>query len=472
MSAGPFAEPFAHGRWLTPDVVEPPPAVARLWAAIRHAGGTVEQAEYERAYQAVFAELDALEERLAGQRYLGGRAPSAEDWWAFAVLVRFDAAFYLFYKLNRQRLEDFPQLSGWLRDLYQRPGVAETVDFPSIRAHYATESTGTNPKGLLPMGPVPSLRLPHDRWRFDGTVDGVARGVEEDPSRPRRPGEWVRPASGHRDWVSADGSTGLPAEHGRYHLYIANNCPWSHRVALARSVLGLTQAVSMDVLFYRRDPEHGWQFVPSEPGCTDDRIQGAQFLRDIYRSVGSTEKSVPVLWDRGTQRIVNNESAEILRMLNGAFAELAERPLDLYPEPHRAEIDHVNAFIYTYINNGAYKAGFTSSQEVYDTWSAHVFEALDWLDQRLADRTWLVGDTLTEADLRLFPTIFRFDPVYTIRFRLERRRISSYRALSRWLHQMLEVPGVRDASNLEHCKRGYFGRTGNNLIPVGPRGSS
>ncbi len=461
------ALPATHAALLAPGA-SPPPSIARLLAAIEAAGAATAQDTYEAAYHDVFEQLDALDGRLRTQRYLAGGEPGAEDWWGFAVLVRFDAAYHGFYKLNRQRLQDFDQLGPWLRDLYQRPGVAETVDFRAIRAHYATASPGTNPKGLVPRGPVPDLRVPHDRWRFDGRAEG-SRGVEEDPSRPRRPGEWVRPASGHRDWVSGDGSTGLRAEAGRYHLYIANNCPWSHRCALTRALKGLEGVVSMDVLFYRRDPEQGWQFRPEAPGCTPDTVNGARYLREIYEKVGSSERSVPVLWDRAQERIVNNESAEILRMLNGAFADLATREVDLYPAAHRAEIDHVNAYVYTYVNNGAYKAGFTSSQEVYDTWADHVFAALDWLDRRLADRDWLVGGHLTEADVRLFPTIYRFDPVYFIRFRLDRRRISSYPHLSAWLRRMLEVPGVRDASNLDHCKRGYFGRTGNNLIPVGPR---
>ncbi|MBX2802403.1 MAG: glutathione S-transferase C-terminal domain-containing protein [Myxococcales bacterium] len=459
--------PEAHAALIAPGT-SPPPAVAALWAAIRRAGAAVEQADYEAAYHEVFSALDAYEERLRHQRYLGGDRPDAEDWWLFAVLVRFDAAFHGFYKLNRQRLDDFSQLGPWLRDLFQSSAaVADGVDLRQIRAHYATESEGTNPKQLVPRGRGPDLRAPHDRWRFDAAVR-AERGVQEDPSRPRAAGEWVRPPSGHRDWISADGSTGFAAEAGRYHLYVANNCPWSHRCALVRSLKGLQDVVSMDVLFYRRDPERGWQFRPEEPGCTPDTVNGARFVREIYESVGSAEKSVPVLWDRATGRIVNNESAEILRMLNGAFEPWTAGAPDLYPEAHRAEIDHLNAYIYTYVNNGAYKAGFTSSQEVYDTWFDHVFAALDWLDRRLTEREWLVGETLTEADVRLFPTIYRFDPVYFVRFRLDARRVSSYPGLSRWLQRMLEVPGVAEASNLEHCKRGYFGRTGNNLIPVGP----
>ncbi len=459
--------PEAHVAALLDSPGEPPASVGELLAAIRAAGRASDQAAYESAHHDVFGRLDALDARLGATRYLGGDQPTAEDWWAFAVLVRFDLAYYNFYKLNRQRLEDFANLGPWLRDLYQREGIAETVDRRAIRAHYATEDEGTNPKGIVPRSLGPDWLVPHDRWRFDRRVDTDA-AVQEDPSRPRRAGEWVRPVSGHRDFVSVDGSTGYRAEAGRYHLYVSNNCPWSHRTALARSLLGLTDVVSMDVLYWRRDPERGWQFRPDAPGCTPDTLFGSRYLREIYERVGSREKSVPVLFDRQTQTIVSNESAEILRMLNGAFQALGSREHDLYPEAHRAEIDHLNAYVYQYVNNGAYKAGFTSSQEVHDTWSTHVFRALDWLDRRLADRDWLVGDTLTEADVRLFPTIYRFDPVYFVRFRLDEKRIAEYPGLSRWLHRMVEVPGVREASNLQHCKNGYFGRTGNELVPVGP----
>lgn len=459
--------PESHVAQLLDDPGPAPASVAELLAAIHRAGTATDQATYEAAYHDVFGRLDDFDGRLGEHRYLGGSEPSTEDWWAFAVLVRFDLAYYNFYKLNRQRLEDFANLGPWLRDLYQRKGIADTVDPRAIRTHYAKESEGTNPKGLVPLSLGPDWRAPHDRWRFDAAVDGTA-GVEEDPSRPRRPGEWVRPASGHRDFISADGSTGFRAEPDRYHLYIANNCPWSHRTALARSILGLTDVVTMDVLYWRRDADRGWQFRPDAPGCTPDTLFGSTYLRDIYERVGSTEKSVPVLFDRTTSTIVSNESAEIVRMLNGAFAAFGDGVHDLYPTAHRAEIDHLNAYVYQYVNNGAYKAGFTSSQDVHDTWSGHVFRALRWLDQRLADRTWLVGDTLTEADLRLFPTIYRFDPVYVIRFRLDQSRVAEHPHLTRWLKQMLEIEGVRAASNLEHCKQGYFGRTGNGIVPVGP----
>ncbi|MEO0605097.1 MAG: glutathione S-transferase C-terminal domain-containing protein [Myxococcota bacterium] len=458
--------PEAHIAALPTEAPAPPP-IGALLEAIRRAGQATEQADYEAAYHDVFARLDALDGRLSTTRYLGGAAPTDEDWWAFAVLVRFDLAYYNFYKLNRQRLEDFANLGPWLRDLYQRPDIAETVDRRGIRTHYAKEDDGTNRHGIVPRSLGPDWLAPHDRWRFDQLVDTVS-GVEEDPSRPRRPGEWVRPNSGHRDFISADGSTGLKAEPGRYHLYIANNCPWSHRTALARSILGLTDAITLDVLYWRRDPDRGWQFRPEAPGCTPDTLFGSRFLREIYEREGSREKSVPVLFDRETQRIVSNESAEILRMLNGAFRAFGNGRHDLFPEAHRAEIDHVNAYVYQYVNNGAYKAGFTSSQEVHDTWSDHVFRALDWLERRLADRTWLVGDAMTEADVRLFPTIYRFDPVYFIRFRLDQKRVAEYPNLSRWLLRVLDVPGVREASNLQHCKNGYFGRTGNGLVPVGP----
>ena len=458
--------PEDHLARILPDRPEPPEAAAALLAAIRTAGCTDDQETYEAACREAFARLDAYAAVLDTRRYLGGAAPGVEDWWLYAICVRFDVAYYPFYKLNRDRLADIGPLANWLRDLYQRPRIAETTDLAAIRAHYAADAR-TNPKQIVPRGPGPDLRVPHDRWRFDGATDR-ARGVEEDQTKARKEGEWVRPVSHHRRQITADGASGLPAQPGRYHLYVANNCPWSHRCALARAVLGLQDAISMDVLYYRRDPDRGWQFRPDAPGCTTDRIHGATYLAEIYEAVGSREKSVPVLWDRETASIVSNESADIVRMFGTAFRSLATRDLDLYPPGLRAEIDHVNAYTYTYINNGAYKAGFASSQAAYDAWFEAVFAALDWLDVRLRDRPYLLGDRLTEADLRLLPTLYRFDPIYAIRFRLDLKPLSSYPNTSAWLDRMLATPGVTEASNLDHCKRGYFGRTGNNLVPLYP----
>jgi putative glutathione S-transferase len=279
----------------------------------------------------------------------------------------------------------------------------------------------------------------------------------------------VRKRSGHRDAVTVEGGTKYPAEAGRYHLYIANNCPWSHRTALARSLKCLEDVVSMDVLLYRRDPEHGWQFCETEPGCTPDTVNGSRYLREIYEGVGSNEKSVPVLWDRKTGTIVSNESAEIIRMFDRAFAVLTTSEFELYPDDLAAQIDRLNVFTYHAINNGAYKAGFAAGQEAYEAAYHTFFRALELIDQMLRGRRFLLGARLTEADVRLFPTIFRFDAVYYTRFNLNERMVRDIPSLHRWLQAMLDIPAVRRASNLDHCRKGYFGRSGNNIVPLGPR---
>ena len=279
----------------------------------------------------------------------------------------------------------------------------------------------------------------------------------------------MRGLSGHRDVITADGRSGFPAEAGRYHLYAPYNCPWSHRALLGRSVKGLEEAIGVTIVYFRRHPEEGWQTNPKIPGCTEDPIGRHRFIREIYEAVGSEERSVPVLFDTETGTIVNNESAEILRMFGQAFDALATRDVDLYPAAHRDAIDRLNELVYQRINNGAYKAGFASSQHAYDRAFARYFSALEWLEESLEGRDFLVGTPHpTEADLRLFPTLFRHDAIYYARFRLNRARVRDYPRLASWLERMLAWPGVADASDLDHARNGYFGRTGNEIVPAGP----
>lgn len=434
-----------------------------LLAALDRAANAGDQASYERASGEVFEVLDALEARLDDRRYLlGSERPSRADWWLYCVLVRFDAVYYGLYKCNRRRIVDYDNLGGYLRDLHQRGELDDTVDFAAIRTHYYRSDELLNPRNVVPLG-RPDLWLPHDRAaRFDADALRSA-GVEEDQQRRRDKGEWVRKQSAHRNWIQE-------GEPGRYHVYIANNCPWCHRVTLTRSILGLQDAITMDVLFYRRDPERGWQFKPDEDGCTADTIYGHRFIRELYDKMGSEESSVPILFDKKTETIVNNESAEIIRMLNSAFrgTVVADDAIDLYPVALRAEIDQLNAWIYTDVNNGAYKAGFSRSQDAYEKAYERFFAALERLDGILADRRFLTGAQLTEADVRLFPTIFRFDHIYFTRFLLDKKTVRDHRHLHRWLRDVYHQPGVAEASSLDHARKGYFGRTGNNFIPVGP----
>ncbi|WP_424975627.1 glutathione S-transferase C-terminal domain-containing protein [Dinoroseobacter sp. S124A] len=306
----------------------------------------------------------------------------------------------------------------------------------------------------------------------------------------RARGEFVRGVSGFR---RAIGDPETPAEPGRYHLFVALNCPWCHRVTLARSVLGLEQAITLDIAFPNRtgedDPEgpNLWEFAPDRiasltgaplPECTAETGTGAglRLAKEVYRREGSEEQSVPILYDKRAQRIVNNESAEIIRMLDAHADALgstvcADARVVLWPQDpaRQVEIRELNDLIYTTINNGAYKAGFSSDQEVYATAFAAYFDSLDRLDQLLSDgRAFLTGDAFTEADLRLFPTLYRHDPVYMLRMKLNGARILDYPHLWRWLCRVYGLPGVAEAGSLRHCRQGYFGRSWNGVVPLGP----
>ena len=314
-----------------------------------------------------------------------------------------------------------------------------------------------------------------------------------------RPGEFVRGVSAHRGRI---GEAGHPPAPGRYHLHVALNCPWCHRVTLARAVLGLTDAITLDVAFPNRtgadDPagEGLWEFDPARiatltgetlPECTRETAtglndgRGARLAVEIYRAEGSGERSLPILYDRHAGRIVSNESADIVRMLNAHAEALGGPPArgpepapgvrpDLYPDDLSDEIDRLDARIYADVNNGAYRAGFSSDQSAYAEAFERYFDALAWLEGLLSDgRPYLTGERFTEADLRLFPTLYRHDPVYMVRMKLNGARVLDHPALWRWLCRVHALPGVRGAGSLLHCRQGYFGRSWNGTVPLGPR---
>lgn len=306
----------------------------------------------------------------------------------------------------------------------------------------------------------------------------------------RQAGEFVRGVSTARDWI---GTTRFSVEKGRYHLYVAYNCPWCHRVLLGRAIMGLTAAITVDVLYPNRseddEPRGGnlWKFCPKGqvgrngkhvqfPSCTEDTVLGKKYVKEVYEDCGILDqKSVPILYDKKAKTVVNNESAEILRMFGTVMAPLSEGTSvgSLYPEDLAKEIDELNDWIYTDIANGSYKAGFSSNQEVYEKAYHNFFAALDRLDTLLAHREFVAGDRVTEADVRLFPPLFRLDPVYSIRFQLNARPLWSYPNLWRWMGSMMALPGVDAVANVEymdHCKQGYFGRTGSGTVPFGPVG--
>jgi putative glutathione S-transferase len=308
-------------------------------------------------------------------------------------------------------------------------------------------------------------------------VDGVWRA--EAGKWADSKGRMKRPDSTLRNWITADGSPGptgrggFKAEAGRYHLYIARACPWAHRAAIFRELKGLQRMIGLSVTHWRM-LENGWTFEPA-PGVIPDTINDARYLYQLYaRSEPgySGRVTVPVLWDKQTSRIVNNESADIIRMLNSAFDRLGAKAGDYYPEELRAEIDAVNARVYDTLNNGVYKAGFAGSQEAYDEAIAPLFETLDWLEERLSRSRYLVGNRLTEADWRLFTTLLRFDPVYHTHFKCNLRRLVDYPALWAYTRRLYQHPGLRETVNFDHIKGHYFqshrwiNPTG--IVPKGP----
>jgi glutathionyl-hydroquinone reductase len=289
----------------------------------------------------------------------------------------------------------------------------------------------------------------------------------------RTHGEFVRSQASFRNSVSADGSTGYLAEPGRYHLYVSLACPWAHRTLIFRSLKRLEHAISLSIV----DPvmaECGWAFSDG-PGCIPDTVNGFRYLHQLYTAADanySGRVTVPVLWDKHTGTIVNNESAEIIRMLNSAFDACTDDRTDYYPPALRARIDEINASVYEEVNNGVYRCGFAGSQKAYEAAFDRLFGALDRLDARLRESRYLTGSALTEADWRLFTTIVRFDAVYYVHFKCNLRRIADYPGLSRHLGELYRVPGVAQTVNMDHIKRHYYlSHTHLNpsgLVPKGP----
>jgi glutathionyl-hydroquinone reductase len=287
-------------------------------------------------------------------------------------------------------------------------------------------------------------------------------------------GRFKRQDSSFRDWVTTDGSSGYPAATGRYHLYVSLACPWAHRAVILRELKGLQDAIGMSVVDPIRD-ERGWAFR-DVPGTTLDEVNGWSYLAEGYLASDpdfDARVMVPVLWDTVTGRIVNNESADIIAMLNGVFDAFATNPgLDLYPAARRAEIDGLNATIYENVNNGVYRAGFASTQEAYEEAVFPLFETLDELDARLATRRFLVGEQQTLADWRLFTTLLRFDPVYVGHFKCNLRRIADYPSLSGYLRDLYQTPGIAGTVDLDQIKRHYYmthaGINPSAIVPAGP----
>ncbi|MDP8920738.1 MAG: glutathione S-transferase family protein [Pseudomonadota bacterium] len=292
-------------------------------------------------------------------------------------------------------------------------------------------------------------------------------------------GRFVRKDSAFRNWITADGSPGptgtggFKAEAGRYHLYVSLACPWAHRTLIMRRLKGLEAMIDVSAVHWRM-LDHGWTFEEG-PGVIPDTVNRADYLYQVYTAATpdyTGRVTVPVLWDKASGAIVNNESAEIIRMLNLAFDGIGAEPGDYYPRDLRPEIDSLNARIYDAVNNGVYKAGFATAQHAYEEAVRPLFETLDALDERLSSQRYLCGERMTEADIRLFTTLVRFDPVYVGHFKCNLRRIADYPHLSGYLRDLYQAPGIAETVNMHHIKAHYYEshKTINpsGIVPLGP----
>jgi len=310
----------------------------------------------------------------------------------------------------------------------------------------------------------------------------LVNGVWQDDSQDKKrfkDGHFVRPTTRFRNWVTPDGSPGpsgkggFPAEPGRYHLYVSLACPWAHRTVIFRRLKQLESVVSLSCVAWQVD-DQGWTFDESQ-GSTGDAVNNASKLSEIYLLANarySGRVSVPVLWDKNKKTIVNNESSEIIRMLNSSFDAFTNVHTDYYPAELRSTIDAINTTIYETVNNGVYRSGFATTQEAYEDAFRALFATLDEMERLLGRQRYLAGPRLTEADWRFFPTLIRFDAVYYSHFKCNLRRIGDYPNLSNYLRDLYQVPGVSETVNLEHIKRHYYGSqrkvnpTG--IVPLGP----
>src|SRR5712692_1527310 len=299
-------------------------------------------------------------------------------------------------------------------------------------------------------------------------VNGVWH--DDDPLPADRAGRFMRPDSIFRDAVTRDGATGFKAEAGRYRLVTAPSCPWAHRTVLMRKLKRLEGVLPL--LEADLPKGQGWAYSRGfDDFAPKDGVFHVHQVYSAARPDYTGRATVPVLWDRQTKTIVNNESSEIIRMLNSEFDELGDGTLDLYPAELRPEIDEVNTFVYAAVNNGVYRCGLAKSQAAYEESFEKLFAALDQLEIRLGRQRWLVGDRFSEADLRLFPTLARFDTVYYVLFKCNRRRLADYHNLSNYPREIYQMPGVAETVDFAKIKLGYYGgmrQLNNGILPLGP----
>ena len=310
-------------------------------------------------------------------------------------------------------------------------------------------------------------------------VDGVWKDEWYDTKSTG--GAFKRSTAKFRNWITPDGSAGptgeggFPAESGRYHLYVSYACPWAHRTLIFRALKGLDAHISVSAV-HPDMLSDGWTFETGFPGATGDTLYGLPFARDIYLKADpniSGRVTVPILWDKKRDTIVSNESSEIIRMFNSAFDGTTGNQEDFWPDAMRDEIEEVNARIYDSVNNGVYKAGFATSQAAYDAGVGSLFDTLDWLEARLGEHRYLMGDQITEADWRLFTTLIRFDLVYHTHFKCNRARIVDYPNLWGYVRELYQWPGVKETVRFDHIVRHYYYShdtiNPHRIVPINPR---
>jgi putative glutathione S-transferase len=309
--------------------------------------------------------------------------------------------------------------------------------------------------------------------RVASPVDFAAYGDYSLKAPVREDGSFVRPLYPFRGRITADGESGYRAQPGRYHLYVSFACPWAHRAVIVRSLLGLEDVVSLSVVDPVRDGR-GWAFREG-PGHGPDELNGFTLLREAYEATETGydgHVSVPVLWDRESGRIVSNNFPDITIDLGTQFAEWADPDVDLYPAVLRADIDALNEQIYATVNNGVYRCGFATSQEAYDSAVSALFATLDELERRLAGRRYLFGDRITEADVRLWVTLARFDSVYVTHFKANLRRLVDYPNLWRYARDLYQIPAFGGTTHFDHIKSHYYGThpgiNPSRIVPAGP----
>ncbi|KAG0449355.1 hypothetical protein HPP92_027395 [Vanilla planifolia] len=439
------------------------------------------QEPYDEAVVQLYEALDKCEEILSKQRYICGNSLTEADIRLFVTLIRFDEVYAVHFKCNKKLIREYPNLFNYTKDVYQIPGISNTVNMEHIKKSYYGSHSTINPYGDSSSRLQPSSISARCFSLAKPTVSIMSRSALEELSAT---GAFIRTPSSFRNFISKDRASHFPAESGRYHLYVSYACPWASRCLVYLKLKGLDKAISYTAVKAKwertkeTDEHFGWVFPGScteEAGAEPDTLNGSQSIRQLYELASSNysgKYTVPVLWDKKLKTIVNNESAEIIRMFNTEFNEIAENSdLDLYPPHLQSLIDEVNEWVYDSINNGVYKCGFAKKQGPYDEAVVKLYEALDKCEEILSKQRYICGNYLTEADIRLFVTLIRFDEVYTVHFKCNKKLLREYPNLFNYTKDIYQIPGISSTVNMNHIKKHYYGShptiNPSGVIPIG-----